>query len=84
MADALTNEPESPAFPEHRLRKDTWGGYEIKSAPGLTKRELFAAMAMQGLLANATLNQAREPIADLSVTHADALLTALDQTHASK
>jgi hypothetical protein len=55
--------------------------YEI----GLTKREYFAAKAMQGLLA--TMDSTQFPptsyntkyCAELAVTAADALLTALEQ-----
>lgn len=45
--------------------------------PGLTKRELFAAMAMQGLLAG---NSDSPSIAAYAVWHADALIEALEAT----
>jgi len=47
---------------------------------GLTKREYFAAMAMQGMLASAnnTLFD-YETIATHSVKHADALINALNK-----
>jgi hypothetical protein len=51
-------------------------------APGLTKRELFAAIAMQGLLSNAdpdTNAWGAEEAAKYSVTQADALLAALEE-----
>tara|TARA_Y100001938_G_scaffold141417_1_gene211107 strand:- start:823 stop:1026 length:204 start_codon:yes stop_codon:yes gene_type:complete len=55
-------------------RPDVW-----TYATGLTKRELFAAMAMQGLSANPgyveSLDAAR--LARWSVSQADALLAAL-------
>lgn len=69
MATNLSNDQRNlPAFP-----------FVIDSGaiePGLTKRELFAAMAMQGLLAC-------DRVSDLicateAVAHADALLTALE------
>lgn len=47
-----------------------------QSAPGLTKRELFAAMAMQGLLANhahAGMVNAHEQRSKVAVEAADAL-----------
>lgn len=45
---------------------------------GLTKREYFAAMAMQGLCANAWWNLASSAtIARWSIEHADALIAAL-------
>lgn len=54
---------------------------------GLTKRELFAAMAMQGMLANSYCNGSSQPlselsysqIAELSVRQADALITSLNK-----
>jgi hypothetical protein len=45
---------------------------------GLTKREYFAAMAMQGLLARGAHNFA-ENTADMSVLIADALIEALNK-----
>lgn len=44
---------------------------------GLTKRELFAAMAMQGLLSNAHFNEFR---GEYAVHAADALIKALEET----
>jgi hypothetical protein len=51
---------------------------------GITKRELFAAMAMQGMLANSR-DHATSTYADIaggSVTQADALLAALNALRA--
>jgi hypothetical protein len=48
---------------------------KISASAGLTKRELFAAMAMQGLLFDPVDLQM---IAKLSVKAADALIQALD------
>ena len=59
------------------------GGYQQN---GLTKREYFAAMAMQGILANTTVSdilsgnngmQIPELIAEYSVQYADAVLAEL-------
>ena len=49
---------------------------------GLTKREMFAAMAMQGHIACQQPGYEGEAsfIARLSVEHADALLKALEET----
>ena len=50
--------------------------------PGLTKREHFAAMAMQGLLASAgrnSCNSIMDVIAESAIA-ADALLAELDRT----
>lgn len=46
-------------------------------ADSLTKRELFAAMAMQGLVAEAFATDPQEA-SRLAVKHADALLAALE------
>ena len=45
---------------------------------GLTKRELIAAMAMQGLLADSSSNQSVEVIASTSIRAADALIERLN------
>ena len=51
----------------------------IQYSSGLTKREYFAAMALQGLLANSS--HSRNPIhAHDAVQLADALINALNET----
>jgi hypothetical protein len=51
----------------------------LYSAPGLTKREYFAAMAMQGLVASDTTHElGYEDAAKWAVKHADALIAALN------
>lgn len=46
---------------------------------GLTKREYFAAMAMQGILSNSDLSYLpASRIADKAVSHANVLLRLLD------
>lgn len=73
-----------PAFP---AEGPSAGQFE---SPGLTKRELFAAMAMQGLLANSwqakDLDSLGDPAeiqmqttAGAAVAMADALLSELEQ-----
>jgi len=58
---------------------DPEGQFAPEYHTGLTKREYFAAMAMQGMLASAnnTLFD-YETIATHSVKHADALINALN------
>lgn len=53
----------------------------INQLAGLTKREYFAAMAMQGMLSNSALNYGDEfsAIAQKAVTCADILLSELDK-----
>lgn len=46
---------------------------------GLTKREYFAGLAMQGMLANSSLNNLKEEtVAEISVLCADKLLENLE------
>jgi len=44
---------------------------------GLTKRELIAAMAMQGMLANSRLDQGLRLVAEGATQYADALIERL-------
>lgn len=46
---------------------------------GLTKREMFAAMAMQGMLACENYSGTLEAYSKASVEHADALLNELEK-----
>lgn len=59
------------------------------ASAGLTQRELFAAMAMQGLLANPNIvgNPDREfdmDISEYSVYYADSLIEALNEPQSDK
>ena len=65
-----------PAFPiPHFARPD---GHVDYGFSGLTKRELFAAIAMQGILANPDCNaKTYEAYAVDGVRYADALLAEL-------
>ncbi len=48
-------------------------------APGITKREYYAALAMQGMSANPVFDNAEpETIAKCAVIQADALIAALE------
>ena len=62
-------EPSNFAFPYHDPA-DTW------LEEGLTKREYFAAMAMQGILARGSFS--RGFVAKHAVDYADALIDALN------
>ena len=64
------NEPINPIEPK---------GYIAK---GLTKREYFAAMAMQGLCSNSKAyeNLTDERLAEIALINADALINALNET----
>lgn len=65
------DQPISPYTPQRPWNDESANGF-----PGLTKREYFAAMAMQGLLANDYKGSA-SIFAGKSVQMADALLAEL-------
>lgn len=68
-----------PAFPVITTDITPSDASVVYSTGGLTKREYFAAMAMQGLLAcEATNEDSKEQIVESSVEMADALLDELD------
>lgn len=57
------------------------GTGDFADAPGLTKREMFAAMAMQGIRTTMTHMHSRyAEVADMAVNQADALLAALEKS----
>ena len=64
---------EMPAMPPN-------AGWEHPQAKGLTKREYFAGLAMQGILASDTSGSVKMDICvKISVEHADALLAELEK-----
>lgn len=68
------------AFPHVEL--DTYSGKPCNQHFGLTKRELFAAMAMQGILANPErIGGKDQELAQYSVMLADALITELNKEY---
>jgi len=72
-----------PAFPHYAL--DNHGNPLGPTSRGLTKRELFAAMAMQGYKANNDVDfSSDEAMARRCVECADALLEELDLTQEEK
>jgi hypothetical protein len=74
----MSNNSEQPAFPQPMAFNEN--GDPISSEfPGVTKREYFAVMAMQGLSANPIYGkEVCSKIAVWSVEQADALLAALE------
>jgi hypothetical protein len=80
MSELLPNDlqlGDAPAYPVLQ----TLSGHVGMVSAGLTKRELFAAMAMQGLCANpgfADINS--HAIASYATNQADALLAALKES----
>jgi hypothetical protein len=69
----MRTKAKGPAFP---LISDD--GYIINA--GLTKREYFAAMALQGLLTDNESPNSREEFAGYAVKFADALIEELSKT----
>lgn len=74
-------DPNAPAFPV----SDTVhaNGQVQYGANGLTVRAHFAAMAMQGMLADSTRNGVWHEYAENSVKFADALIAALNKEPAA-
>jgi hypothetical protein len=75
------NMPVAPIFNEHGFPTDA-DHAEVNSAEcmGLTKREYFAGLAMQGLLASGPHDCDLRGIAYDAVCAADALLKALEES----
>lgn len=75
----IPHEAHEPAFPQH-LTHDADRGRTMQSCEmgygGMTKREYFAAMALQGFLASSAQGDWLD-YADWSVKQADALLRRL-------
>lgn len=77
------NNADQPAFPGKEISE-----YRYNFTPGITKREYFAAMALQGLLSNPDYNRPslREKMvttpntAKAAISYADALLQQLETT----
>lgn len=76
----MITRPESAAFP---YLDGEAGQLEIAEV-GLTKRELFAAIALQGLLANPSGAGTVDHFADDAVKQADALIERLNQGAGSR
>lgn len=68
---------EKPTYPFTPPRP--WDDESAYGFTGLTKREYFAAMAMQGLLANRTTAHSAEKIITASLAVADELLKQLEK-----
>ena len=82
------NNADMPAMPQTEESYNAAGEYILEVRGGLTKREHFAAMAMQGVLSgvngDADLHNSaeewKEDVASASVEFADALLAELERT----
>lgn len=69
------NNSDMPAMPLAINNGDGSTTYKF----GLSKREHFAAMAMQGFCTNGTDNICLDYYSQMAVKHADALLAALEE-----
>ena len=67
---------DQPAYPQHGWTNDPKILDRMRHQSGLTKREYFAAMAMQGILSN---NLPWNNIVKASIDYADALLAELEK-----
>lgn len=70
-------DPTENAYPAQEL--DMQGAPRMGMQWGLTKRELFAAMAMQGLLSSPSTSATVPEVCDAAVLVADALIAAINQ-----
>lgn len=79
----MTN-PNDPAFPSATpIPKRDWHPEDVKLYEeyvngGLTKREWFAGMAMQGILTN-PVGTGKNTVQELSLIYADALIAELSK-----
>lgn len=72
----MPNNKNEPAYPIADIHEDML-------YPGLTKREVIAAMCLQGMLSNqykGSMGYANETLAIEAVEYADALLVHLENT----
>jgi len=81
----MMNNGDLPAMPMDSVSSDrAEEGYFYQFAYGLTKREMLASMAMQGMVSNPNLNSGQgftgAEISALSVAAADSLLKALEDS----
>lgn len=68
-----------PAFPRQPVITDL--GRRISGQSGLTTRQLFAAMTLQGLLSNSDFEKSRsdDAVVEKAVQYADKLLKELSE-----
>ena len=70
---------EQPINPISEQEKDRLDVYPEISFKGLTKREYFAGLAMQGILANPNFNAEDSYAANEAIVQADELLEQLEK-----
>ena len=74
----MNDRANEPAYPAHELLQDRDGNYTMQATGGLTIREHFAGLAMQGIVA---AQESTDPpkVAEFALQYADALIAALNQ-----
>lgn len=72
----MQNSSDIPAFPQNAI--------QYPDSKGLSKRELIAAMALQGMLADHTRDGTFDEMAIRAIGFADALLAALERNYNAK
>lgn len=76
----MKTEPDDPINAQKIKREGRSGAAYTQVYYGLTKREHFAALAMQGCLANSKMSgDGVKEIIAASLVHADALIQALNE-----
>ena len=79
-AKELRNKPINPCSERVWKSAGIASSWETVNHIGLTKREYFAGLAMQGILCEKGLNIISVPLAREAVNYADALLEELSKT----
>lgn len=80
----MTNNNDAPAFPQRvptgvcKIMDDGQMEREFETVGGLSKREWFAGMALQGLMANSSVGCTTEGFVRSALLMADALLAELN------
>jgi hypothetical protein len=78
------NNADMPAMPSGKididapLGGDPFGNYTVKSL-GLTKREHFAGLAMQAIIAAGNIGMPSGPLSAMAVKYAESILDELDK-----
>lgn len=76
------NDPAAPTNKSYTMNDPAAGDYTTRESPmypGLTKREFFAAMAMQGFIARARDSETWRGVAESAIGLADALIAELSK-----
>lgn len=78
MGSVILEQASQPAFPLMFQYVDEWGNPQMAQYVGLSKREMFAAMAMQSLMGVYREWANSYELSNIAVKYADALLEKLN------